>query len=393
MAELNSQTGVGWKAYTQMARAEAWCRSLVGQRPMFACCFGFTETGLIPGISAAGANAAERQFTALADAEILMNGVSERLPTSPEGYPSPVIISRGLVRALDLPMRLFDCGLPETLPGLIQVQAGLSQPEIARCLSTGQALSEATTEWLFTQGQQWGKKLAAEDMDYLVIGESVAGGTTTALSVLMGLGWGASGMVNSSHPICNHEQKLELVQQGLAKLPPKSKGLTVSAAVGDPMQPFVAGVGISASCYCPVLLAGGTQMLAIYALMQRLAREHNLTWQPNQIVVGTTRWVAEDPSGDAVGLANLLGSIPLLAAQLDFSQSDYPQLRAYEQGHVKEGVGAGGLGIAASLYQAWPNQRILKEAEAVYAKLLVYRAEPDEGEQGEDESQRSGETD
>ncbi|MFM6897960.1 MAG: TIGR00303 family protein, partial [Microcystis panniformis] len=64
-----------------------------------------------------------------------------------------------------------------------------------------------------------------------------------------------------------------------------------------------------------------------------------------------------------VGVARLIGKIPLLATQLNFSASKYPVLQAYEQGFVKEGVGAGGSAIAASLYQNWTNQDLVKAIE------------------------------
>ncbi len=86
-----------------------------------------------------------------------------------------------------------------------------------------------------------------------------------------------------------------------------------------------------------------------------------VNWE--NIIVGTTRWVAEDKTGDTVGLASMIGKIPLLATQLNFSASKYPVLQAYEQGFVKEGVGAGGCAIAAYLYQNWTNQDLLKAIE------------------------------
>ena len=163
--------------------------------------------------------------------------------------------------------------------------------------------------------------------------------------------------------------------------------LQLVAAVGDPMQIVAAGMAIAASRSSGVLLAGGTQMLAVYALAQALAKQTHhretvaslqgsdslpfpcgasvvqavtdiaiqdcLVWQPKQIVVGTTRWVVEDPTGDTVGLAQQIGNVPLLATELSFATSRYPQLQAYEQGYVKEGVGAGGCAIAAQLYKGW----------------------------------------
>ena len=145
------------------------------------------------------------------------------------------------------------------------------------------------------------------------------------------------------------------------------------------MQIAAAGMAIAASRHCGVLLAGGTQMLAVYALAQALAitkhamsltklnsgidEQYSPIWEPKQVVVGTTRWVVEDPTGDTIGLAREIGSVPLLATQLSFATSGYPQLQAYERGFVKEGVGAGGCAIAAHLYQAWGLVQLVQAIE------------------------------
>ena len=140
------------------------------------------------------------------------------------------------------------------------------------------------------------------------------------------------------------------------------------------MQVVVAGMAIAASRSCGVLLAGGTQMLAVYALMSAIAQAYALSWRPEEVVVGTTRWVAEDPTGGTVKLAQLIGrnnstpdgvSPPLLATGLSFADSRYPQLRAYEQGFVKEGMGAGGTCIAAHLIQDWQQHHLLEAIEAL----------------------------
>ncbi len=318
---------------------------------------------MVAGISAAGATPEARRYTALADAEILQQGISSRLPTAPAGYPSPVVISRAICQSLDLELQLIDCGLPEHLPFLRQVGG---QP--ARCVSTGAALPIASVERLWQAGLQWG---AQQQAAYVILGECVAGGTTTALAVLLGLGRAAAGMVNSSHPVCNHGQKLAIATQGLRHLRPHASAFEILAAVGDPMQPFVAGAAVALSQTRPVMLAGGSQMLAVYALMQQLAAASQTPWQPNQVVVGTTRWVAADPTGNTVGLAQVIGTVPLLSTALSFRYARYPQLTAYEHGHVKEGVGAGGLAIGASLYRQWGQAELLTAIEATYGHLLA----------------------
>jgi NaMN:DMB phosphoribosyltransferase len=276
----------------------------------------------------------------------------------------------------------------------------------AQCLSGGAAMEITTVHHLFKQGLLWGEHLAANiQQGYLIIGECVVGGTTTALAILTALGIDAAGKVNSSHPICNHAQKWALVEAGLEKMMgSREQGvggdegvggenftlsssssssspvnpLQLVAAVGDPMQVVVAGMAIAASRSCGVMLAGGTQMLAVYALISAIAQAYALSWQPEEVVVGTTRWVAEDPTGATVDLALNLGKSnltqsgetpPLLATHLSFADSRYPQLRAYEQGFVKEGMGAGAACIAAHLSQNWQQHQLLAAIEAQLERL------------------------
>ena len=361
------------KIYSQQQQSQQWLERFHEQMPVFACVLGFTETGLIPGISAAGATPDDRQYTAIADAEFLYHGAQPHpqhpLPPLHAGA-SPVLITRAIVTAQNIPVHLFDAGLlhSPTVP-TINLQG---MP--ARCLSQGKALDLPMVNHLLAQGLLWGKKLAAQTpQGYLILGECVVGGTTTALAVLTGLGWDVSGKVSSSHPTCNHLQKWQLVQQGLAaqmlrdNAPETRSWQKVVAAVGDPMQIVAAGMAIAASQTGGVLLAGGTQMLAVYALIQAITQAPSLPWQPTRVMIGTTRWVAEDPTGDTVGLAEILKA-PLIATQLTFAQSQYATLRAYEQGFVKEGVGAGGCAIAAHLYQNWGQKQMLEAIEAIAAE-------------------------
>jgi uncharacterized protein (TIGR00303 family) len=350
------------KTYTQSSKAQTWLTTYRGKRPVFACVLGFTATALIPNISAAGATPDDRKYTAIADAEFLATGKNLNFPLPPlVAGASPVLISRAVVAAQDLPLYIFDAGLAiAATPETKTIDLG-GKP--ANCLSTGEALPMETVKHLFSQGLLWGEKLAQAGA-YVILSECVVGGTTTALAVLTALGVDAKDKVNSSHPTCNHAQKWEIVQSGLQHLAQSANPFEIVAAVGDPMQIVVAGMTIAASRHCGVLLAGGTQMLAVYALAIAIANAQHLVWNPAAIAIGTTRWVAEDPTGNTVELALAVRDVPLLATQLSFAKSQFPQLRAYEQGFVKEGVGAGGAAIAAHLYQNWTQERLLTAIES-----------------------------
>jgi NaMN:DMB phosphoribosyltransferase len=87
-------------------------------------------------------------------------------------------------------------------------------------------------------------------------------------------------------------------------------------------------------------------MLAVAALIHALAGAAGL----ERILVGTTRWVIDDPAADVAGLADeIWPDLPVAGVNLDFSASRHAALRAYERGLVKEGVGAGAAAMVALL--------------------------------------------
>jgi len=229
-------------------------------------------------------------------------------------------------------------------------------------------MSRDAVSHLWQRAWDWATAhLRSEPPPYYLFGECVVGGTTTALAVLTALGYQAQGRVSSSHPRCNHAQKWQVVQQGLSRAGALSNPWDVLAAVGDPMQVAVAAMTLAVHDRVPILLAGGTQMLAVWALSQALAAYENLPWHPAQVLVGTTGWVVQDPSAQVIALAQELGA-PLATAALDFRQSQYHVLRVYEQGFVKEGVAAGGCALAAHWYRQWDNARVLQAVEALLSR-------------------------
>ncbi|MBW9140802.1 MAG: TIGR00303 family protein, partial [Candidatus Aramenus sp.] len=121
--------------------------------------------------------------------------------------------------------------------------------------------------------------------------------------------------------------------------------------------------GISLGFKGKVLLAGGTQMVAASAVIKELGRE-----KIKDVGIGTTRWIVEDKSSDIIDLARQTG-VKLSFVNLDFSKSRFDGLRAYERGFVKEGVGAGGLSLFATL-QGISEERILSKVEEIYENLL-----------------------
>ena len=345
---------------------------LRGLRPLFCCVVGHTDICEVPGISAAGAAPELRPFTAAADLEALHHGRPRCLPSlplNPLGPPSPVVITAAALRLGQLPYRFASAGLrvePDAPFERLGSTPGLD-------IRLGRAVPNAAE--LFARGRALGRRLARE-APYLVVGESVPGGTTTALALMLALGLQAEGKVSSSAGENPHPLKAALVRTALAAAwpdgrPDEPEPLAAAAAVGDTMQPAAAGLALGALESVPVLLAGGTQMAAVLALMAAVERRAGRSLPAGRLAVATTRWVAHDPSADLVGLANQIGSTPFLAANLDFGASRHAGLRRYEEGLVKEGVGAGGAALAAMLAADLGPDQMLAEVDRVFDALIA----------------------
>jgi uncharacterized protein (TIGR00303 family) len=350
-------------------RGRAFAERWRATRPTFCCVLAHTDTCQVPGLSAAGINEELRPLTPAADAEVVHLGrpvCLPMLPSNPLGAPGPAGITRA---ALDL------AGIRATFVG-----AGLRVWPETDCLRvsdepggniiSGQAVSDPAR--LLEAGEVLGRLYAAQAA-YLVLGESVPGGTTTALSLLLALGYAAAGRISGSMAGNAHAEKLAvacaaLAAAGLAPGDGRADPLGAVAGVGDPMQPLVAGILLGAAeAGGDVLLAGGSQMVAVAALVDALRGRAAL----HKTVIGTTRWVVEDPAADIPGLATDISPLlPVLAANLDFSKSCHPGLRAYEDFLVKEGVGAGGACIAALLATGQRIEALETAIDTTYVTLL-----------------------
>lgn len=324
------------------------CRKFLGKldsRAHFSCVIGSTDTAEIEGISAAGETPFMRRYTAALDSEYLLFGKPLSMPDVPRnplGPPSPVLISRAAMEAMSATALIINAG--SRIEPMTPFLSLGGKP--GRSISTGQALDLSSG---FGATCRAAARMALPPTGLRILAESVPGGTTTALSLLEALGISAHGKVSSSMPGGNHSLKERVVASALhsANLGRAPTGLNAVRAVGDPMQPAVAYMALEASLTGPVILGGGTQMAAVWALISKLLSEGE-PGNPENIGLATTKWVAEDESADLAGiLAQIPTPIAAFGAMLDFSSLANAGLRRYEEGLVKEGVGAGASTFAA----------------------------------------------
>ncbi|MCS3901025.1 nicotinate mononucleotide-dependent phosphoribosyltransferase CobT [Methanococcus voltae] len=309
---------------------------------LFACTISSIETTKTIPIS--GVNAKVIDYTPAADMELVVLGKSVSLahpPIDATNCPSPATITRAVVDLLKTSCITIDagCNVKPKIPHI------LAEKEPTGDINVGKGIKNS--KLLVETGKILGKHLIC---DKLILGESVPGGTTTAMGVLIGLGYDVRDKISSGSVANPKDLKLSVIQNGLSELKTmteKASSYDIMNAVGDNMIAINAGICISlAERNIPVLLAGGGQMAGVLSIIKEISPE---TLTKELIGISTTEFVYNDPNADLQGILNQIGKIPTYISKFDYEKSSVDGLKAYCSGSVKEGVGAGAMATYAYL--------------------------------------------
>lgn len=330
------------------------------EKPLFVCVLANTETAYIDGLSAAGKTAKLTDYTPAGDAEVLETGNIISVPvlpmTPPYNTPTPGLTTRAVLTLTGVPHVFVRSGMKLTpkVPMIdLETEAGADiRNEIA----------VKDPQGIFERAEAVGKELR-DKSDFIVIGESIPAGTTTAWAVLDAMGY--DGIVSSSSCVNPVGLKEEVVCAAL-----RSSGITHGSlrdnpfeavrCVGDPMMPAVAGL-VSGIGDKRVILAGGTQMAAVFAIIKHLGIN------TDNLSIVTTSYVANDDSATFSDLVDQLGA-EMFHVDPGYGQSSHVGLQQYEKGHVKEGVGAGGALYLAHLLGV-TREQVREEVEKICEEL------------------------
>ena len=329
------------------------------ERPLFICILANTETAKIPDISAAGKSPELTDFTPAADAELVETGnaISTTEPAMcPSGAPTPAVLTRASVLLTGIPCIYVDAGL-NVKPKVPFVDLNGSPGEDIR---TGKAVTDPLG--VYESARILGKSIGKLS-DCVIIGESVPGGTTTAMGVMRALGY--DGRVSSSFPDNPVGIKEQVVNEGMNNAgisfgSLKNDPMRAVGCLGDPMMPAAAGLvdGLGVK----TVLAGGTQMVSVLAIIKALGLDRDVS-------IATTSYVANDHTANFREMTDKLG-FQAYVADPGFGTSRVKGLGMYEKGDVKEGVGAGGAMFAAGMMGV-SQKEFREKVEEVYESTFL----------------------
>ncbi|MFW5948566.1 MAG: nicotinate-nucleotide--dimethylbenzimidazole phosphoribosyltransferase [Halolamina sp.] len=324
--------------------------------PTFVLVAGTTATAAVDGISAAGETASLMAHTPAADAEVLTYGrpvFAPIVPVSPEGCPTPALVSRAVRDLVG-----FD---------LVVIEAGIDGPSAAPSVTVGEQPGGDIREpepvpdaaVLYERAREFA---ATNPAERLLVGETIPGGTTTALGVVRALG--ESYDVSSSlatNPLDRKRAVVDdaLVASDLARGDLAGQPIEAIRRMGDPTLAVTLGLltgGLESGK--AVTLAGGTQMIAAGAL----ARHAGVS---APFAIATTAFVAEDDSVSIRAAAADL-DVTLHVTDPEFEPGAHVATDHYLDGVAKEGVGMGGalhLTTAADVEMTAVQDRLIERYE------------------------------
>lgn len=346
--------------FGNVSKAENFINSIKNGNFLFSFVISYTETCEVPGITFAGADKDSIKYTPPADAEYLYYGnckTIDKIPMTPDGKPTPALLTKVALESSSIPHIVINAGskIPPQLPF---INTGLSP---GRNISVESAMTESQVSQAVNYGRIVGRTLASMT-NCLIIGESIPGGTTTALAVLRALGYKAK--VSSSIPNNPVILKNQIACMALERID-SDNPYSIIAKVGDPMIPFVTGMLSSASEINPVILAGGTQMTAVLAFASKVGFNEKNT------AIGTTSYISDDSSANFKSLVSEIADIPAIAVNPHLENSKFSGLRAFSEGFAKEGVGAGGSIMASMLKTRNDHSKFLELAEKEYHRIFT----------------------
>ena len=335
--------------------------SLRGKKATFMLALSNTKTANIEGITQAGIPGMIH-LTPTLDSEFLCIGdvrSLDNIAETPKGVPTPALISRGIHLLSPYGrIELLDLGL-EVKPKVSYFKLHDFEIEPSDNIAKG---AKIEAQEIFQKGVNFGQSYQCKD-EYIILGESVPSGTTTAMATALGLGYRVEKCFSSSFKEVPDTIRENTLKLALSNIENRNDIFATLGKVGDNMLIFNAGFILGLNNRVPLVLAGGTQMACVLLVVDKILQLMGGTIETSNLALCTTKWVAEDKNSNIQTLLTLPRfSINAYYADFDFSLTQHPALKLYDEGEAKEGVGAGGA-LMYGFLNAISKEEITKQVE------------------------------
>jgi len=336
---------------------------LRGKKATFLLALSNTETADIEGITQAGIPNM-LHLTPTLDSEFLCLGEVkslEDIAKTPKGVPTPALITRAIhllkpfnnIELLNLGLRI------EPKVNYFKINNFDIQP--SNSIKTGANIDAQT---LFQKGVDFGQNYKT-DSDYIIIGESVPSGTTTAKATAIALGYDCENYFSSSFKNVPNDIKKETIEDALKNMYGTSETINILGKISDNMLIFNAGFILGLNNKLKVVLAGGTQMVCVLLVVNKILETMKGEMDTSNLALWTTKWIVEDKNSDIKKLLEMLNfNINSFYSDFDFSLTNHPALKLYDEGEAKEGVGAGGA-LVYGILNGLDKNLITKKVESI----------------------------
>ncbi len=337
--------------------------SLRGKTATFLLGLSNTATANIVGITQAGIPGMIH-LTPTLDAEFINVGEVrslENIAQTPKGVPTPALITRAVhtlkpfrnIELLNLGLRV-----EPQLDYIKMEDLGISP---SKSISAGAGIDAFE---LFQKGVDFAQKYNP-DSDYVILAESVPSGTTTAKACALALGYDVQEKFSSSFKDVPENIRETTIKKALENIKEEEGLFEKLGKVADNMLIFNAGFILGANQKdLKIVLAGGTQMASVLLIVNSILKEMQGTIDSSKIALCTTKWIVSDRNSDIKGILDLLDfELNSYYSDFDFSYSNHPALKLYDNGEAKEGVGAGAA-LAYAFLNGIEKETVTKRIES-----------------------------
>ncbi len=335
--------------------------SLRGKKATFILALSNTETAGIDEITQARITE-QIYLTPTLNSEFITTGELRSLDNihrTSKGVATPALITRAVHLLNPFPnIELLNLGL-EIVPKVDYFKIHNFDIKPSQSIKNG---ANIDAESIFQKGIEFAQNYICKD-DYIILGQSVSGGTITTKATTFALGYDCTDKFSSRYKNVANNIEESTIQDAIKNVDFNDDIFKILGSVSDNMIIFNAGFVLGLNNKIPVVLAGGAQMVCVLLVVNKILEVMQGEIETSNLALATTSWIANDKHSEIEALLEMCSfKINSYFADFDFSLSSHTALKLYDEGEAKDDVGAGGA-LVYGMINGLSKVQITKQIE------------------------------